>query len=56
MLTQARIQRYKSLYDEGKTHIHALPTESPRFQATLDAYDGELGELWFTNLFGGNPT
>ncbi|MEM7346178.1 MAG: AAA family ATPase [Chloroflexota bacterium] len=41
--------------DEGKTQIHALPVETNRFQAAMEAYDGELGELWFTNLFGGNP-
>jgi predicted ATPase len=41
--------------NEGKTQIHALPIESARFQAAMEAYDGELGELWFTNLFGGNP-
>ena len=26
-----------------------------RFQKALEAYDGALGELWFTNVFGGNP-
>jgi predicted ATPase len=41
--------------NEGKTQIHALPIESARFQAAMEAYDGELGELWFTNLIGGNP-
>ncbi len=40
---------------EGKTQVHALPTDSKRFQKALEAYDGELGELWFTNIFGGNP-
>ena len=40
---------------EGKTQVHALPTDSVRFQKSLEAYDGELGELWFTNVFGGNP-
>lgn len=39
----------------GKTQVHALPTESARFQAAMEAYDGELGELWFTNFLGGNP-
>jgi predicted ATPase len=40
---------------EGKTQVHALPIDSARFQKALDAYDGALGELWFTNVFGGNP-
>jgi predicted ATPase len=40
---------------EGKTQVHALPIESTRFQKALEAYDGALGELWFTNVFGGNP-
>ena len=40
---------------EGKTQVHTLPTDSVRFQKALEAYDGALGELWFTNVFGGNP-
>jgi predicted ATPase len=40
---------------EGKTQIHALPTETARFQKAMEAYDGALGELWFTDIFGGNP-
>jgi ABC-type branched-subunit amino acid transport system ATPase component len=40
---------------EGKTQIHALPTETTRFQKAMEAYDGALGELWFTGIFGGNP-
>ena len=47
--------RAVELDDEGKTQVHALPTDSVRFQKALEAYDGELGELWFTNVFGGNP-
>jgi predicted ATPase len=47
--------RAVELDDEGKTQIHALPTDSARFQKALEAYDGSLGELWFTNVFGGNP-
>lgn len=47
--------RAVELDNEGKTQVHALPTESVRFQKALEAYDGELGELWFTNVFGGNP-
>ncbi|AFY42329.1 AAA family ATPase [Nostoc sp. PCC 7107] len=39
----------------GKTQIHSLPVDSERFQKALEAYDGALGELWFTNVFGGNP-
>jgi predicted ATPase len=40
---------------EGKTQIHALPTETTRFQKAMEAYDGALGELWFTGILGGNP-
>lgn len=47
--------RAVELDDKGQTKISALPLESKRFQAAMDAYDGELGELWFTNIFGGNP-
>lgn len=47
MLTQLTAQRYKSLYP--------LPTDSLRFQKAMEAYDNALGELWFTNIFGGNP-
>jgi len=47
--------RAVELDNEGKTQVHELPVESTRFQKTLEAYDGALGELWFTNIFGGNP-
>ena len=47
--------RAVELDDEGKTQVHALPIDSVRFQKALEAYDGSLGELWFTNIFGGNP-
>ena len=47
--------RAVELDNEGKTQIHSLPIESKAFQKALDAYDGALGELWFTNVFGGNP-
>jgi predicted ATPase len=47
--------RAVELDNEGKTQVHALPTDSVRFQKALEVYDGSLGELWFTNLFGGNP-
>ncbi len=47
--------RAVELDEEGKTQVHSLPTDSVRFQKSLEAYDGELGELWFTNVFGGNP-
>ncbi|PZD73786.1 Chromosome partition protein Smc [Acaryochloris thomasi RCC1774] len=40
---------------EGKTQVHTLPTDSARFRKALEAYDGDLGELWFTDQFGGNP-
>jgi predicted ATPase len=48
--------RAVELDGEGKTQVHKLPIDSVRFQKALEAYDGELGELWFTNVFGGNPT
>lgn len=48
--------RAVELDDQGATQVHALPVDSKQFRAALEAYDGELGELWFTNLFGGNPT
>ena len=47
--------RAVELDNEGKTQVHKLPTDSLRFQKALEAYDGSLGELWFTNQFGGNP-
>jgi predicted ATPase len=47
--------RAVELDNEGKTQVHNLPTDSVRFQKALEAYDGDLGELWFTNQFGGNP-
>ncbi len=47
--------RAVELDHEGKTQVHALPVDSVRFQKALEAYDGALGELWFTNVFGGNP-
>ncbi|MEQ9354107.1 AAA family ATPase [Coleofasciculus chthonoplastes] len=47
--------RAVELDHEGKTQVHNLPTDSVRFQKALEAYDGALGELWFTNVFGGNP-
>jgi predicted ATPase len=47
--------RAVELDHEGKTQVHKLPTDSVRFQKALEAYDGSLGELWFTNVFGGNP-
>lgn len=47
--------RAVELDNEGKTQVHNLPTDSVRFQKALEAYDGSLGELWFTNQFGGNP-
>ncbi len=47
--------RAVELDKEGKTQVHNLPIESKAFQNSLDAYDNALGELWFTNVFGGNP-
>lgn len=47
--------RVVKLDEEGKTQVSPLPLDSPRFQKSLEAYDEELGELWFTDIFGGNP-
>ena len=47
--------RAVELDEKGATQIRSIPTESKRFQKALEAYDGELGELWFTNIFGANP-
>ena len=47
--------RAVELDDQGRSQIHNLPTDSTRFQAAMKAYNGALGELWFSNLFGGNP-
>jgi predicted ATPase len=47
--------RAVELDNEGKTQVHNLPIESKAFQNALDAYNGALGELWFTDVFGGNP-
>ncbi|MEH2044320.1 AAA family ATPase [Nostoc sp.] len=47
--------RAVELDNEGRTQVHSLALESVRLQKALEAYDGELGELWFTNVFGGNP-
>lgn len=47
--------RAVELDDEGKTIVHNLPVDGQRFQKALDVFDGELGELWFTDMSGGNP-
>jgi len=47
--------RAVELDEEGKTVVHKLPVDGQRFQKALDTFDGELGELWFTDMFGGNP-
>ena len=47
--------RAVELDGKGRTQVRALPTDSVRFEKAMEAYDGELGELWFTNLIGGNP-
>lgn len=47
--------RVVKLDKEGKTQVSPLPLDSPRFQKALEAYDEGLGELWFTDIFGGNP-
>ena len=47
--------RAVELDDKGATQIRSIPTDSKRFQKAMEAYDGELGELWFTNIFGANP-
>lgn len=48
--------RVVELDKEGKTQVHKLPTDSVRFRKAMEAYDHEVGELWFTNVIGGNPT
>ncbi len=47
--------RVVELDREGKTQVYGLPKDSTRFRRAMDAYDQAMGELWFTNLFGGNP-
>lgn len=47
--------RTVELTPEGKTVVQNLPTKQGRFQKAMEAYEGQLGELWFTNMFGGNP-
>jgi AAA15 family ATPase/GTPase len=47
--------RAVELDKEGKTQVHKIPIDSPRFQKAMEAYDNALGELWFTNVIGGNP-
>jgi predicted ATPase len=54
-LLQPEQVRAVELNGEGKTLVHKLPTNQKRFQKAMEAYDGALGELWFTNMFGGNP-
>ncbi|MEW5987045.1 MAG: ATP-binding protein [Chloroflexota bacterium] len=48
--------RAVELDEEGRTQVYPLPTDSARFQKAMEAYDNALGELWFTNIFGGNPS
>lgn len=47
--------RAVELDDEGATRIHALPTDSFKFEAAMEAYDHEVGAMWFTDIIGGNP-
>lgn len=47
--------RAVELDQEGKTKVHSLPTGEARFQKALETFEGELGELWFVDMFGGNP-
>jgi predicted ATPase len=39
----------------GATQVHELPVDTARFEAAMEAYDHEVGSLWFTDVFGGNP-
>ncbi|MFT5195774.1 MAG: putative ATPase [Candidatus Promineifilaceae bacterium] len=43
------------LDEEGATQINSLPTDSKKFELAMEAYDGELGSLWFSNAIGANP-
>ncbi len=54
-LVDPRQVRAVELDAAGKTKLYELPLEQARFQKALDAFDGSLGELWFVNMFGGNP-
>lgn len=47
--------RAVELDHEGKTRVHSLPVGEPRFQKALETFEGDLGELWFVDMFGGNP-
>jgi len=35
--------------------IKPIEHQSLRFRLAMEAFDGALGELWYTNHFGGNP-
>ena len=47
--------RAVELDHEGKTKVHSLPVGEARFQKALETFEGDLGELWFVDMFGGNP-
>lgn len=47
--------RVVELDKEGKTLIHPLPLEDKSLQNAMEAYENQIGELWFTNVIGGNP-
>jgi predicted ATPase len=47
--------RAVELDHEGKTKVHSLPVGGARFQKALETFEGDLGELWFVDMFGGNP-
>lgn len=40
---------------DGKTLVHELPSDNLRFVKALEAFEGELGEMWFTDIYGANP-
>ncbi|MEZ4734011.1 MAG: ATP-binding protein [Caldilineaceae bacterium] len=47
--------RAVELDQEGKTRVHSLPVGEARFQKALETFEGDLCELWFVDMFGGNP-
>ncbi len=48
--------RVVELNGNGGSAVRSLPLDSAYFQAALKAFNGDLGEMWFTNVFGGNPS
>ena len=54
-LVKPEQMRAVELDSEGRTVVSKLPLASERFQKVIEAFAGNLGEAWFTNVFGGNP-